>query len=119
VPTNPGPGFQAFLKLLAANPKLLRAFNLAFADVTGDQITDIILAGGKGNTPFVGVIDGETGQVTRTFLASDPEFRGGVRIMTADVSGDGVADIIAISGVKKGPRIRVFDGDTGDLLFAF
>jgi fibronectin type 3 domain-containing protein len=119
VPTNPGPGFQAFLRLLAANPKLLRTLNLAFGDVTGDQITDIVLAGGKGNTPFVGVIDGETGQMARRFLASDPAFRGGVRIMTADISGDGVADIIAITGVKKGPRIRVFDGATGDLLFAF
>jgi fibronectin type 3 domain-containing protein len=118
-PTNPGPGFQAFLRLLAANPKLLRALNLAFGDVTGDQITDIVLAGGKGSTPFIGVIDGASGQVARTFLVSGPAFRGGVRIMTADISGDGVADIIAITAVKKGPRIRVFDGATGDLLFAF
>jgi hypothetical protein len=48
----------------------------------------------------------------KSFLAYDSNFRGGVRVATADVTGDGVPDIITAPGPGGGPHVRVFDGVT-------
>jgi hypothetical protein len=40
-------------------------------------------------------------------------YRGGVRVATGDVTGDGVDDVVAVRGAG-GPRVVVFDGATGE-----
>ena len=40
-------------------------------------------------------------------------FTGGARVAEADMTGDGVADIIAASGPGVSPRVVIFDGATG------
>jgi hypothetical protein len=45
-----------------------------------------------------------------SFYAYDPRFRGGVRVAVADVTGDGIPDIITAPGPGGGPDVRVFDG---------
>jgi len=39
-----------------------------------------------------------------------PNFRGGNRVATADITGDGIVDIIVAAGYNGGLRIRAFDG---------
>jgi len=114
---NPGPGLQGIMSYLATNPQALRGLNIALGDATGDGVNDLVLAGGRGKPPVVSVIDGQTGQLTRQFVAF-PGFNGGVRVIAADVNGDGVADMIASAAVKKGPHAKVFDGLTGKLVSA-
>ncbi|OWK40436.1 Alkaline phosphatase [Fimbriiglobus ruber] len=46
-------------------------------------------------------------------------FTGGVRVAEADVNGDGVDDLIVAPGVGGGPRVEVFDGVTGKLIYNF
>jgi len=113
----PGPGLRTLISLLSLNPQLLRGFNFTFADVTGDKVTDLIVAGGAGKTAVVSVVDGQSGQLTRTILAF-PGFNGGVRVSVADINGDGIGDIITSAAVPKRPRLKVFDGPTGHLIFS-
>ncbi|HEY8504067.1 MAG TPA: FG-GAP-like repeat-containing protein [Gemmataceae bacterium] len=46
-------------------------------------------------------------------LAYAPGFRGGVRVAVADVTGDGVPDLITAPGPGMSALVKVFDGATG------
>jgi hypothetical protein len=48
-----------------------------------------------------------------------PHFAGGVHVASADVTGDGIADLITGPGVGGGPHIQVFDGASGALINSF
>jgi hypothetical protein len=66
---------------------------------------------GAGGLPIVKVYDAGS-HLIKSFLAYASAFRGGVRVATADVTGDGVLDIITAPGPGGGPHVRVFDGVT-------
>jgi hypothetical protein len=72
-----------------------------------------------GGGPDVRVFDAYTGQLVREFMAYDPRFTGGVRVAEADITGDGVPDIITGPGPGGGPDVRVWDGATGNLVREF
>lgn len=48
-----------------------------------------------------------------SYFTYEPSFRGGVNPAVGDVDGDGRLETIAGSGVGGGPRITVFDAETG------
>lgn len=52
------------------------------------------------------------GTLLEQFLAYEANYRGGVRVVTADVTGDGVMDVITAPGRGHAPIIKVFDGAT-------
>jgi len=70
---------------------------------------------GAGALPVVNVYDRDGG-LMRSFLAYDSSFRGGVRVAVADVTGDGIWDVITAPGPGGGPHVKVFDGVTGALV---
>ncbi len=47
----------------------------------------------------------------RQVVAYDTGFRGGVRVATGDVDGDGITDLITAAGVGGGPHVQVFNGN--------
>ena len=49
--------------------------------------------------------------------ADDPRYHGGTRVAVADVTGDGVADIVTAPG--GGSLVRAFDGRDGQQLWSF
>ena len=57
---------------------------------------------------WVKVIDLKPGVVPTTFRAYEPGFRGGVRVVLADLNGDGIDEIITAPGRGRAPEIRVF-----------
>jgi hypothetical protein len=116
LPPNPGPGLQAIVDLVASHPQLLRGLNVAIGDVTGDDVLDVVVVGGKGKQPFVVVVDGQTGRIDQAFFAFAPTYRGGVQVNTADINGDTIGDIIITAPGKTGTHLRVFDGQTGMLI---
>src|SRR5215470_17678232 len=67
---------------------------------------------GEGGGPQVNVYN-DTGFLVRSFFAYDPNFRGGVRVATGDVTGDGWDDVVTGAGPGGGPHVKVFDGITG------
>ncbi len=66
-----------------------------------------------GPSPFVEWRDAE-GRVFGTIQAVDG-FTGPVAIAAGDVNGDGVMDAVIGAGQGGGPRVRVFDGKTGNV----
>ena len=69
--------------------------------------------------PFVRVIDPDTGANRITpFFAYEPEFRGGVRVYGADVTGDGIPEIITAPGPGRPGEVKVFS-ETGSPLPKF
>ncbi|HET6573530.1 MAG TPA: hypothetical protein VFG68_08010 [Fimbriiglobus sp.] len=72
-----------------------------------------------GGGPRVQVFDAATHEVLFDGFVYDPSFRGGVRVATGDVTGDGVPDLVTAAGFGGGPHIQVFDGVTFELLNGF
>lgn len=100
------------------DPSFRGGVRVATGDVTGDGIPDVITVAGVGGGPHVQVLDGVTFQSVTSFFAYEPSYRGGLYVTAADVTGDGVAEIITGTGLGGGPLVKVFDG-TGRPLTAF
>ena len=72
-----------------------------------------------GNAPTVRLTDADTGRVLTQFQAYDSGFLGGVRVAVADLTGDGVPDLITAPGPGGGPNVKVFSGTDGHLVASF
>ena len=120
-----GPGAAPEIKVFSGKTGALLRDYLAFGgnfaggiyvaagDVDEDGQADVVAGAGAGKMPQVMVFDGS--DVTRTkvlsaFFAFSQSFTGGVRVDTADVNRDGVADIIAGAGPGTSPQVNTFDG---------
>lgn len=91
--------------------------DVAVDDVNGDGINEIITGLGPGSTPLVQIHD-RKGFVLARFNAYIAAFRGGVRVSTADIDGDGVSEIITGAGRGGGPDVRVYRMN-GELVSSF
>jgi hypothetical protein len=76
-------------------------------DVNGDGRGEIATGPGKGGGPHVGVFT-PGGTPVASFFAYAPSFTGGVRVAAADLTGDGVAELITGAGSGGGPQVNVY-----------
>lgn len=91
--------------------------SVATADTDGDGAADIVTGTTRGGSQ-VKVFSGRTGAVTREYRAFPPIFSGGINVATADVSGDGIPDVL-VTGARVSAQTAFFDGATGQLINRF
>lgn len=71
-----------------------------------------------GTMPQVNVYNAD-GTLDHTIIPYSASFKGGVRVATGDVNGDGIDDIIVAPGAGGGPLVKVYDGYNGSQIRAF
>jgi hypothetical protein len=108
---NPVADFLAF-----GDPDFRGGSRVAMGDVNHDGAADLIVGAGIGGGPRVSVYNGATlfsgspAALVPDFFALDPSLRSGVFVTSADLDGDGYADVIYSTGDTGGPRVRVVGG---------
>jgi hypothetical protein len=124
--TSPGPGksqpvkvwrvsstsvtLQASLSYDTSGGRNGKGAFVACADLDGDGRAEVITGLDAGGTPDVSVytIQGNQASLVIRFLAFDSTFRGGVRVATADVDGDGLAELLLATGPgAAGGQVKV------------
>ena len=86
---------------------------VAAGDLNGDGVADLVITPDEGGGPRVRVFSGKGfTQIADFFGIDDPAFRGGARAAVADLSGDGVGDLVVSAGFGGGPRVAAFNGLT-------
>ncbi|MFO0937549.1 MAG: SdrD B-like domain-containing protein [Gemmataceae bacterium] len=86
---------------------------------TAANPTYVAVGSGPGQAPLVRVFNYTGGFQENQFEAYESSYTGGVRVAVADVNGDGIPDIITGTEKGGGPRIRVFNGANGTVLYDF
>ncbi len=82
------------------------ARSLAIGNVNGVAGGELVTAAGQGELPQVRVFNGSGAELTTPFYAFDRAFRGGVRLATCDIDGNGVDELVVAQG-PGGGRVRV------------
>jgi|GEM_PF-4305730 len=116
VPKKGYTGFDQFTYTIKDEEGLRATANVEVAIKGVDPA--IAFSGGPGGDPNVEVIDYQTGS-RKVFRVFDDKYRGGVRSILGDVTGDGTADVIATASVGAPPHVVVIDGLTGKLISSF
>jgi hypothetical protein len=97
------------------------ATGTATATIRNDDAPPQVAVGtGPGTMSAVRMYDGTTRQLgAPVAILSHAEFAGGVRTAAADVNGDAVLDVIAVSGPGSAAVVVVIDGMTGQEIRRF
>ncbi len=96
------------LKEFLAYGNFTGGVDVASGDVDGDGAQEVITAAGVGGGPHIKVFKPD-GSLISEFMAYSANFHGGVHIASADIDGDGKAEIITSPAAGGGPHVKVFD----------
>ena len=94
---------------LDAFPGFTGGVRVSASDFNGDGTPDLVVAPGPGGAAQVVVLDG----ITRNVLFSSPVFdgyTGGIFVVSGDLTGDGIPDIVVTPDQGGGPRVVIIRG---------
>jgi len=114
--TAPGPGQPPRIRVFSAGGQERssfaaygNAFNggvyVAVGEVDGQPGQEIITGADAGGGPHVQVFS-STGALRANLFPYPGTFRGGVRVATGDVDGDGIQEILTAAGPGGGPHVQ-------------
>jgi hypothetical protein len=110
IPSSPSDGKFTFP---AAAPIFYTGIETFGADVPAPPPpprTSFAVGSGAFSLPIATLYNNGRDAPTYSVMAYDPSFRGGVRVATGDVNGDGIPDLITAAGPSGGPHVQVFNG---------
>lgn len=102
----------------AYSPNFTGGVNVAAGDINGDGLAEYITGTATGN-PHVRVMNGQTTEELYGIFAFDAASSNGVNVAAADITGDGIADLITGAGPGGTTTVRVYDGVTTALIRDF
>lgn len=105
----------------AMDPNFYGGLFVSVGNVTGDSTPEIVIGAGPTGGPRVDVFTAAGVSLT-SFFAYGADFNGGVRVSTADLTGDGVDEIITGAGPTGGAQLNVYalsDGNASTLTTVF
>ena len=105
-------GSENFPGVLVYAAGFVGGVHVALGDVDGDGGADVITGPGGDLEPQVRILSGLDGTPRQSFFAFPADFRGGVRVGSVDLDGDGRLDVLAGPGTGGAPRMKAFDGMT-------
>jgi hypothetical protein len=101
------------------DPDFRGGVRVAAGDVNGDGVTDLVVGTGPGVPTLVRVLDGRNGNELYSINPFEASFIGGVFVAAGDINGDGHAEFVITPDQGGGPRVRIFDGKTGQQINDF
>ena len=105
-----GESIQSFF---AFDPTFAGGVFVDVGNFNDDQFADIVTGAGPGGGPHVKVFSGKDDSLLGEFFAYDAAFRGGVQVTVADLTDDGISDIVVGPG-NGGSAVgrQLFNGAT-------
>lgn len=123
-----GPRGGPYVKIIAQDRTVIGQFrvfedsmrsgmDVATGNVDGEGLDEIIVAADEGSSPRVRIFDSH-GELQNEFLAFEEWFQGGVRVASADLDGNGTAEILTTPKKDYAPWVKVYNGE-GRHLYEF
>jgi hypothetical protein len=112
-----GTRVKVFADFFAFEQTLRNGVFIGSGDVDADGFAELVAGGGPGGGPRVTIFRGanlktdNTLAVMANYFAGDDANRGGVRLVTRDLSGDNRAEVITGPGPGGGSLVNVYAGD--------
>lgn len=118
-PEKGGPHIQVFTGrgrrmhpgTFAFNPSFGGGITVAAGDIDGDGIDEILATPGPSSQAEVKIYRNFGKTLASSFYVFPRSFTGAARISAGDVTGDGVAEIIAIPNSNGSPQVRIYDAN--------